>query len=146
MESFFIILIVLVLTALWWRYWPDDRDRWHVDPADDEESRRSEVRLIGLEAPRFPEDADTVLSTVADIAVSEPRTSLLDGSIEEGMMTFVVRSKFGFRDYVTVKAVAEVGKTKLAVLSRPRINGPDGGVNAARIDRWLQQAEHTLGG
>ena len=81
---------------------------------------------------------------MAAIAEEEPRTTRLDGSIGEGMLTYVVRSRFGFRDYVTLKAVAEVDVTKVAVLSRPRINGPDGGVNAERMNRWLQQAEHTL--
>ena len=42
------------------------------------------------------------------------------------------------------KAVDEAGATKLAVLSRPRFNLPDRGVNAARLDRWLLQAQQTL--
>ncbi|NNE79261.1 MAG: DUF1499 domain-containing protein [Silicimonas sp.] len=146
METFLALLIILLLIALWWRFWPDDRDRWHVDPADDEEARRSEVRLIGLDAPRFPCDAETVLATMTEIAGREPRAKLLDGSIEEGMMTYVVRSRFGFRDYVTLKAVDEVGASKLSVWSRPRINGPDWGANASRMDHWLQQAEHALAG
>ena len=112
MKTILIILIVLVLLALWWWFWPDDRDRWHVDPADDEEPRRSEVRLIGLDAPRLTGDAETVLATMANIAAQEPRTRLLDGSIEEGMLTYVVRSRAGFRDYVTMKAVDEVDVAK----------------------------------
>ena len=43
-----------------------------------------------------------------------------------------------------IKAVDEVGAAKLALLARPRINGYDWGVNAARLDRWLQQMEHAF--
>ena len=68
----------------------------------------------------------------------------LDGSVEEGMITFVSHSVLGFRDYITFKAVDEVGQSKLAVLSRPRLDLPDRGTNAARLDRWLLEAKQTL--
>ena len=146
MKTFVFIVLVLAIFYLAFRFWPDDRDRWHVDPADTEDERRAEVRLIGLDAPRFAVDAEQVLQTIADIAAEEPRTKLLDGTVDEGMLTFMSRSLFGFRDYITVKAVAEGDATKLAILSRPRINGHDWGVNAARMDRWILAASQRLGG
>ena len=139
------LILALIVAVLLLRFWPDDRDRWHIDPADKQDARKAAVRLIGLEAPRFPADAATVLKLMIDIARREPRTRLLDGSIDEGMITFVSHSFFGFRDYITFKAVDEVGQSKLAVLSRPRFNWPDRGVNAARLDRWLLEAQQTLG-
>ena len=146
MKTIVFIVFALAIPYLAFRFWPDDRDRWHVDPADTEDERRAEVRLIGLDAPRFSADADQVLQTFADIAASEPRTKVLDGDIEEGSMTFVTWSRFGFRDYISIKAVAEGDATKLAILSRPRINGPDWGANAARLDRWILEAAQRLGG
>ncbi len=146
MKTIVFIILVLAVVYLAFRFWPDDRDRWHVDPADTEDERRAEVRLIGLDAPRFSADAEQVLQTIADIAAAEPRTKLLDGSVAEGSMTFISRSRFGFRDYITVKAVAEGDATKLAILSRPRIDGQDWGVNAARMDRWILEAGQLLGG
>ncbi len=145
MEVIGFVILFLALAWLCFRLWPDDRDRWHVDPADKSETRRAEVRLIGQEAPRFPSDADTVLEVISAIAVNEPGTRFLDGSIEEGMLTFVTSSKFGFRDYTTFKAVDEPGRAKLSVHARPRFKGPDGGRSAARLDRWLLQAEQSLG-
>ena len=71
---------------------------------------------------------------------------MVQGSADEGMITFVARSRvLGLRDYITVKAVDEAGGlAKLAVLARPRINGYDWGVNARRLDRWLGELEQTF--
>ena len=146
MTGIALTILVLIVAYLAIRLWPDDRDRWHVDPAEKHDARRAEVRLIGLEAPRFPAEAATVLNVIQDIAKREPRTRLLDGSADEGMVTFVAHSILGSRDYITFKAVDEVGRSKLAVLSRPRFDLPDRGVNAARLDRWLLEAQQTLGG
>lgn len=146
----FIYLLAFALIAwfLWTRFSPHDVDRWHVDPGDADESARAQVRLIGLDAPRFAGDADQVLKKVVEIAKSEPRTRIVDGDADEGMITFVAYSKVGFRDYITIKAVSEAGGlTKLAIASRSRSPvGYDQGVNKDRIDRWLQQLEHAFPG
>lgn len=149
MKTFiFILAIVLVVAVLWLRFGPHDVDAWHVDPGDADESERAQVRLIGADAPRFPTDVDTLLGKVSEIAKSEPRTKVLEGGSDEGMITFVAYSIVGFRDYITVKAVAEAGGlTKLAIASRSRSPvGYDWGVNAARIDRWLEELKETFPG
>ena len=137
-------LAVIGLIAL--RFYPVDTEEYHADPGEPDR-QRSEVRLIGLDAPRFPASADDVLETFAEIALADFGTRLVEGSVDEGMMTFVSRSKvFGFRNFTTVKAVDEPGGAKLAVLARPRLNGYDWGVNAKRLDRWLLELQQTLGG
>ena len=149
MKTFLLFIAVVIAAALIWvRIAPINRDNWHVDPGDDETASTRGVRLIGREAPRYPADTDTVLDTFTGIALDEPHTRLIDGSIEEGRLTFVVRSKFlGLVDFVTVKAVSEGRETKLSIASRPRSPiGSDWGVNRARIDRWLQDMQHALGG
>ncbi|MEO9824932.1 MAG: DUF1499 domain-containing protein [Paracoccaceae bacterium] len=145
---FYILAFVLIIAVLWLRFGPHDVDAWHVDPGDADESKRAQVRLIGLDAPRFPTDVDTLLEKVLEIARSEPRTKVLEGDTDEGMITFVAYSVVGFRDYITVKAVAEAGgMSKLAIASRTRSPvGHDWGVNAARIDRWLKELEQTFPG
>lgn len=149
MKTFFIVILVLFAAGLLWiRFAPIDRDRWHVDPADAENPERSGVRFIGREAPRYPGDPDTVLTTFDEIALSEPRTRLLEGDIDEGLLTYVSRSRvFGFADFITVKAVSEDDQTKLSVISRARVGsrGYDWGVNAERLDRWLQDMRLRLG-
>lgn len=143
---FYLLAFALIGWVLWIRFGPHDVDRWHVDPGDAEEGERVQVRLIGLDAPRFASDVETLLNKVVEIAKSEPRTRIVDGDAEEGMITFAAYSKVGFRDYITVKAVGEAGGlTKLAIASRSRAQfGNDWGVNKARIDRWLQELQHTF--
>ncbi len=145
MQTAVVIIFLVVVLYLFLRFWPEDKDRWHVDPADTTDPRRSGVRLIGPNAPRFPGDAATVLGVVADIVQKSPRTRKIDGSLDEGMITFVVRSRtMGFRDYVTFKAVTEGDMSKLAVYARPGMNVYDWGTNAALLDTWLLEAQQTL--
>lgn len=140
-----ILILLVAVLYLCLRLWPEDKNRWHVDPADTTDPRRSSVRLIGPDAPRFPGDADTVLGVIVEIVKAAPRTRLIDGSIDEGMVTFVVRSRtMGFRDYVTFKVVSESDLSKLAIYARPGMNVHDWGSNAARLDDWLSQAQQTF--
>ena len=145
MQASIVLILLVAVLYLCLRLWPEDKNRWHVDPADTTDPRRSGVRLIGPDAPRFPGDADTVLGVIVDIVKASPRTRRVDGSIDEGMITFVVRSRtMGFRDYVTFKAVSEGGLSKLAVYARPGMNVYDWGTNAALLDDWLLKAQQTL--
>ncbi len=140
---FLAFLAVVVLIA---RFIPADSEPYHEDPAEPD-TRRSEFRLIGPEAPRYHVDADTVLEAFSDIARSRWNVLLAEGSVDEGMLTFVSRSPvFGFRDYITVKAVDESGGAKLSVFARPRFDVYDWGVNARRLDRWLGELEQAVGG
>ncbi len=146
MKTFLYIVVFVVIALLILRFLPVDVEAFHVDPAEPD-PQRSEVRLIGREAPRYAATASEVLEAFVAIATADPGVRLVEGSIDEGMITFVARSKvLGFRDFITVKAVDEAEGAKLAVLARPRINGYDWGVNAARLDRWLQEMAHTFGG
>jgi uncharacterized protein (DUF1499 family) len=148
MKTLLVILAIIAAGMLWIRLAPIDRDRWHTDPAEAEDPEGSGVRLIGLQAPRYPADADAVLITLSEIALDEPRTKVLDGDIDEGMITFVTRSRvFGFADFATVKAVSEGAVTKLSIVSRTQVGsrGNDWGVNAAKVDRWLQEMRRRLG-
>lgn len=149
MKTFLVIILILGAAGFFWiRLAPIDRDQWHVDPAETDDPEKSGTRLIGRQAPRYPADPDTVLAAFSDIALAEPRTRVLEGDADEGMITFVSRSRvFGFADFITVKAVSEGAVTKLSVASRARL-GPkayDWGVNTARLDRWLQDMRLRLG-
>lgn len=144
MKSLLSIVGFVVVVLAIARLIPVDPEPYHEDPAEPDH-QRSEVRLIGRDAPRFSADADTVLATFANIARSELGVYPVAGSVDEGMMTFVARSRvFGFRDYITVKATDESGGAKLAIFARPRFNLYDWGVNAKRLDRWLSKLERAL--
>ncbi|MEM6386344.1 MAG: DUF1499 domain-containing protein [Pseudomonadota bacterium] len=145
MQSALYTLGVVALIILAARFIPADSEPFHEDPAEPEK-RRSEVRLIGREAPRFATDADTLLTTLSKVVRRDWRVGIVEGSVDEGMITFVARSTiFGFRDYITVKATDEAGGAKLSVFARPRFNVFDWGVNQKRLNRWLGKLEKALG-
>ncbi|MGI9395321.1 MAG: hypothetical protein ACR2OY_11795, partial [Boseongicola sp.] len=138
--------IATIIWLIWNRIYLGDPDRWHMDPADADEPGRKGWRMIGREAPRFPGDPTSVLSVLTEIAFEEPNVRLLDGDIDEGMVTYAARSNIlGTKDYITVKAVAEGPKTKLGIISRSgALTGTDLGRNRERLDRWLAELEIRL--
>ncbi len=146
MTTFILVVACAILALnLYIRFSPNDPEEWHLEPAEVDHPGRSGVRLIGRDAPRFPGDPDLVLQTFADIAAEERNMRLLDGSLDEGMMTFVKRTPvWGFPDLVTVMAVDEGAETKLSIVARSRFGSYDWGKNAARLDRWLQEMRLRL--
>lgn len=146
MQTASIAIVLFAILYLCLRFWPIDKDQWHVDPADTSEQRRFGVHLTGPDAPRLSGDAATVLDAVLEFAKKSDRISLLDGSVGEGMITFLVRSPMlGYRDYVTFKAVTQDDVSKLAIHARPGMNVYDWGSNAKLLDEWLAQTQQSLG-
>ncbi|NNL19265.1 MAG: DUF1499 domain-containing protein [Boseongicola sp.] len=147
MQTTLILIVLVVFGGLGWiRFAPTDIDDWHVDPAIANDPGPRGYRLMGREAPRLDGDPDLVLEALMEVARGEPRVRRLDGSIDEGMITFVARTKWiGFRDYMTFKAVAEGHQTKLSAISRARYNvGSDWGMNQERLEHWFRKIEQVL--
>lgn len=146
MKTYLYVAVFAIIAFIVLRYAPVDHEEFHDDPAEPD-PQRAEVRLIGLDAPRFPAPAAEVLEEFAAIALRDQGVHIAAGDLDEGMITFVARSKIlGLRDYITVKAVDEVGASKLAILARPKGRLFGGHANAARLDRWLQELSHTFEG
>ena len=146
MSYLFLLLFAGLCVLGWIRFAPTDVDAWHVDPAEVNDPEGRGYRLIGRDAPRFPGYPDDILQAFFDIARQSARVRLLEGGVDEGMITLVARTKWmGFRDYITVKAVGEGSETKLSVVSRARYGiGSDWGVNRNRLEGWLSELENTL--
>ena len=147
MQTTLIVLVLIVICGLGWiRFAPTDPDDWHVDPAVVNDPGPRGHRLIGRDAPRLMGDPDTVLEALLTVARGEPRVRRLDGSVDEGMVTFVTRTKWlGLRDYMTFKAVSEGAETKLSAISRARYDvGSDWGMNRDRLERWFGEIEQIL--
>jgi len=119
-------LLILVGAALAYvRLAPSDAARWHTMP--DEISERD---MEGGAMRRAEGDLAALDAIIRDT----PRTRVLAGSVDAGMLTYVTRSRvFGFPDYTTVR---QAGDT-LEIYGRLRFGKSDMGVNAARIDGWL---------
>jgi len=128
LTSLMVIVFLAVGLSLWARLAPSDPDHWHVMP-----NKPRDINQEGGALRAVAAQEDT-LARLHDIIMDEPRTTVLAGSIDEGMITYITRSAlFGFPDYTTVWQ----NGSDLAVYGRLRIGYSDMGVNAARIDRWL---------
>lgn len=124
------LLVLGVGTLAYVRLAPSDVDRWHqpVVATQDKDLDGGAIRVV-------PGDAGT-LARLKDIALDTPRTSILAGSVEEGRITFVSRSRvMGFPDYIT----ADLAEGQLRLFSRLRFGRSDFGVNRDRLENWLSQ-------
>ncbi|MCU0854506.1 MAG: DUF1499 domain-containing protein [Rhodobacteraceae bacterium] len=130
---FGVILVALLGFAAYVRLAPSDPAQWNADPALGAEGLNSHVAKVFLAMP--PAEALAAFDTVA---ITEPRTTRLAGTPEEGRITYVSRSRlWGFPDYTTVGVVPDEGGTWLLIWGRSRFGQGDMGVNAARIGRWV---------
>ncbi|MGJ8624040.1 MAG: DUF1499 domain-containing protein [Yoonia sp.] len=127
------LVVVVIGFAAYVRLAPTDVARWNRLPEDafvgDLAGPGSHRAVRRITAP-----AAEVLQAVAQAAAATDRTRLIAGSVEDGMMTFVTRSRlWGFPDYTTVAVRDDL----LVIYARLRFGSADLGVNRDRVDRWL---------
>jgi uncharacterized protein (DUF1499 family) len=126
MRMALVILGLLILAGLAYvRLAPSDPARWHVavDGAGDADFASGARRVIATDAGRLAE-ADAWMR-------AQPRTTVLAGSVEEGRITYVTRTKvFGFPDYTTLDATSG----ELRAQARLRFGASDLGVNRERLE------------
>ena len=125
-----IMVVVLGFGMAYVRLAPSDPERWHVarEIVQDRDSEGGVLRRV--------ETGADGLARLDKVARAWPRTRVLAGSVEEGMITYVTRSAFwGFPDYTTVQQAGEW----LKINARLRFGRGDFGVNRARIEAWLAQ-------
>ena len=124
------LLALLGLGAAYLRLAPSDPARWHVarEIAADEDLEGGVLRRV--------EAGPDGLARLDAVAQAWPRTRVLAGSVDEGMITYVTRSAiWGFPDYTTVRQVGD----RLEINARLRFGRSDFGVNRARTEAWLAQ-------
>ncbi len=138
-----LVVAAAVAVAAWVRFAPVDPARWHVDPlAAAPPGKSGWLVRDGADAapPRFDASPGDLLARLDAIAMAEPRTRRVAGSVAEGRITYESRSRlWGFPDYATVTVVESGGKAVPVLLARARFGRADLGVNRARIERWLRQ-------
>lgn len=123
-----LILGLLVVVAVYARMAPSDPARWHEMPGAviNRDLAGGAMRVVGA--------GEDGLARLDAIIRDTPRTSVLAGSVDEGMITYVTRSAvFGFPDYTTIRA----NGPQIEIYARLRFGASDLGVNAARVERWL---------
>lgn len=143
-----ILLILLILiavaaavAAIYIRVAPLDAEALHVDPAEVTPPTSPNFAFMVGTAGHFiqasPEEVGTRIAGVADADAAQ----LLAGSLEEGHVTYVVRSRvMGFPDIMTLRWRAQDGGTQLDIFARAVYGYSDLGVNTQRAHRWSEAA------
>lgn len=132
MNWVWVVVIAIGGLLAYIRLAPSDVARWHVigEVSGDKTFKSGVIRVV--------EAGPEGLERLHKIALAAPRTRVLAGSVSEGMVTYISRSKlFGFPDYTTVRQT----ETGLDIYARLRFGRSDTGVNSARIKRWLALGE-----
>lgn len=127
-----LILLAVLTFGLWVRLAPSDPARWHVTAG--EVGNRDFAGAVIRTIPAEPGD----MTRLDRIIRATPRTRVLAGSPEEGMITYITRSKiWGFPDYTTVEARTGA----MMIHGRLRFGFSDMGVNRARVTDWIAALE-----
>jgi uncharacterized protein (DUF1499 family) len=138
-----VVLVALVAgLVLYVRLAPLEAADWHVDPmtAPVPTTNGWLLRQGDGNAPAsvYATDPAAVLAALDAVAMATPRTERVAGSVEDGRITWMTRSRLvGFPDLTTAAAVAGPEGTRLVILARQRFGGGDWGVNRARIEAWV---------
>ncbi|WP_170788721.1 DUF1499 domain-containing protein [Ruegeria lacuscaerulensis] len=123
-----VLVGAVVALGVYIRLAPSDPAQWHMPltATADTDMQGGVIRIV--------ETGPEGLARLDDIAQATPRTTVLAGSVDEGMITYITRSKvIGFPDYTTVQ---QDGDT-LRIHARLRFGRSDFGVNRDRVDEWL---------
>ena len=127
----FIVLMVIGF-AVYVRLAPTDVAQWHqpIDATEDRAFSKGAIRVLDADSATFEKVNAALLAL--------PRTRVLAGSVDDGLITYVTRSQlWGFPDYTTV----QFSDGALKLFGRLRFGGSDLGVNAARIALVLAAVE-----
>lgn len=123
-----VLVLCLAGAAVWVRFAPSDPTRWHRMAED------MQPRDLGNGAVRVVDVEEGALAHLDAIIRDTPRTRVLAGAVTEGMVTYVTRTAvIGFPDYTTFR----LRDGQIEIFGRARYGLSDLGVNAARIDGWL---------
>lgn len=136
-----LLVVAGVASAVWVRVAPSDPAVWHVDPRPGVSTGKPNEALLlpGQGAPVYGVPPLDLAARLDAVAMAEPRTARLAGGPEDGFTTYVQRSRWlAFPDYISVRVEPAEGGATLAIWSRSRFGHSDLGVNAARLERWLQ--------
>lgn len=126
-----VLLIAGLISGLAYiRLAPIDVARWHkpVGDADSTDGTGWSARVV--------KGAPGMLSDLHQTMLTLPRTELLAGSIGEGRLTYITRSKIiGFPDFTTI----EQSEEHIKLYARLQFGRSDMGVNGKRLDGLLEQ-------
>lgn len=136
------LVFAFLVGMLFVRFVPLNAEALHVDPQTAPVPDVPGHALIrGEDAPRYEMARDDLAAKLDAIIAATPRTRKLAGDLSTGHATYVTRSRlWGFPDVANVAVVENAdGTVSPVILSRLRYGYDDMGVNAARVQDWLDQ-------
>ena len=132
MYLFVVVCVLVIGLVAFVRLAPTDPANWHVPIAE-----TNSQNMTGG-AIRVTEAAPEALARVDSAMKALPRTRVIAGSVDEGRVTYVTRTKWvGFPDYTTI----EHSDGLLKMHARLRFGASDLGVNRKRLERLLVVAK-----
>lgn len=122
------VVAVAVALSVAVRMLPNDLARFHLRP----EVAANKDFSGGVK--RRQASGPKGLARLHAVALRTPRTVVLAGSVQQGHVTYITRTRFiGFPDYTSVVQQGD----DLLIYGRLRFGRRDFGVNKARVDGWL---------
>ncbi|WP_456390472.1 DUF1499 domain-containing protein [Profundibacter sp.] len=142
-NTMWLLLMIVISGLVYIRAAPHDIAALHLPPPMRAMPDAPVIKEgSGLFVQEFAAPPKDVLEALDKVATASKRTRILAGSVEEGMITYVTRSRlFGFPDYTTVQAVTNGQGSRVTIYARLRFGRSDFGVNSARIRNWLKALE-----
>lgn len=142
-----LLALIAVLAAI--RLAPNDPLTWHSDPLTATRTTPGGwlVRPSGGDAaaPDYATAPAVLLAALDRIALATPRTNRLAGSLAEGRITYITRSRLmGYPDFTTVAVATGPDGNQPVLFARQRFGDGDQGVNRARVEDWLARLQAAL--
>ena len=127
-----VVALMVLGFALWVRLAPVDTARWHVGAVQEGVGHMPRANGHLWRGEIAGPDA---MARVDAVIQGTPRTKVIAGSVQSGMVTYQTRSAlWGFPDYTTLRDAEGL----IEINSRLRFGQSDLGVNRARIEGWLE--------
>ncbi len=121
-----IIFVLLAAFVAYVQFAPSDPNRWHKDVTGEQNADFADGAFRIVEAEL----------TDLDRVIRESGGRVLAGSVEDGLITYISRTRIvGFPDYTTVQRRG----AHLAIYGRLRFGKSDLAVNMKRIEGWISK-------
>ncbi|MBT8474122.1 MAG: DUF1499 domain-containing protein [Alphaproteobacteria bacterium] len=146
----FLVVAAVVLALAGWlfvRFAPTDPQAWHLDPLTAPDPGLRGYQITPPRAPVFPVSPSELLQAFDDHAQTRRRVIRLAGSVDEGQITYLTRTRYiGFPDFITIRTLPSGDGSTLAARGISRFGGFDHNTNQARITAWISAVQDKLGG
>ena len=142
------VFLIIIIVLCYIRFAKPNASNWHVDPELVAQNDLRNSFLNNSKSSNFFYYAVPIKDLylkLYEIAEAD-KCQRVFGNIDEGIITFVCRSRFlGFPDYISISFKEhETGKSSLSVFSRSRFGVYDFGKNKKRMKKWLQQLKSNI--